>query len=387
MQYNFDQLLDRKSTESIKWHYFEPDVLPMWVADMDFVSPEPVIRALQERAAHGVFGYAMDVPGLREAIVERLERLYHWQVQPNEIVYVPGVVTGFQMAAHAFVGNGGGLLIQPPVYMPFLDVAANVKGIQQEARLVQVADGSYSVDWDVFENAIDDQTKMFLLCNPHNPVGRVFTGPELERMAEICQRHDLVICSDEIHSDLIFSGHRHVPIASLSPEIAERTITFMAPSKTFNVAGLSFSFAVIQNPKLRKQFAQGSLGMVHGTNLLGMIAAKAAYCDGQEWLDQLLQYLEGNRDLLYRFVDEELPGIKMFRPEGTYLAWLDCREANLGQKPCEFFLEKARVGTNDGAAFGPGGEGFLRLNFGCPRPMLIDALNAMKHALLERAND
>ncbi len=383
MQYNFDELPDRKSTESIKWHWFDPDVLPMWVADMDFVSPEPVVRALQERVAHGVFGYAASLPGLKEVIIERLDRLYQWQVLPEEIVFVPGVVTGFQMAAHAFIGEGEGLLIQPPVYMPFLGVARNVHGVQQNAQLTHNPGGHYSIDWDTFEAAITDKTRMFLLCNPHNPVGRVYSRDELRRMAEISLRHNLVICSDEIHSDLVFSGHRHIPMATLSPEIAAQTITLMAPSKTFNVAGLSFSFAVIQNQKLRKQFEQGGMGLVHGVNLLGLVAGKAAYEEGQEWLDQLMRYLEYNRDLLTRFVNEELPGIKMFRPEGTYLAWLDCREAQLGKSPCEFFIEKARVGTNDGSAFGPGGEGFIRLNFGCPRPMLMDALMAMKRALAE----
>jgi cysteine-S-conjugate beta-lyase len=384
MIYNFDELPDRKNTESIKWHYFNEDVLPMWVADMDFVSPQPVIQALQERVAHGVFGYPGTLPGLREVIVERLARRYKWQVQPEELVFTPGVVTGFNMAAHAFIGQGEGVLIQPPVYMPFLGVAKNVQGVQQEASLIHHPDGRYTIDWDAFEAAIDQQTRMFLLCNPHNPVGRVFTRDELERMAEICLRHNLVICSDEIHSDLVFSGHQHLPIASLSPEIARSTVTLMAPSKTFNIAGLVCSFAVIQNPDLRKQFAKGEGGLVHGVNLLGQVAAKAAYTGGQEWLDQLMVYLQANRDFLYQFVKENLPGVKMFCPEGTYLSWLDFRALGLEGLPCEFFLKNARVGLNDGAAFGKEGEGFVRLNFGCPRSMLEEALQRMKQALAER---
>lgn len=384
MIYNFDELPNRKATESVKWHAFEEDVLPMWVADMDFLSPEPVIRALQERVAHGVFGYAGEMPALSETIVERLDRLYHWKVTPKDLVFVPGVVTGFNMAAQAFVGANGGLLIQPPVYMPFLRVANNVGGIDQEAPLTPHSDGYYTVDDDRFESAITDQTRMFLLCNPHNPVGRVFHRDELERMAAICLRHNLVICSDEIHGDLIFSGHHHVPVASIDPEIAQKTVTLMAPSKTFNIAGLSCSFAVIQNPTLRKQFEQGGLGMVHGVNLLGLVAAQAAYQHGQEWLDQMLAYLEENRNVLVRFVNEQLPGVKIFCPEGTYLAWLDCRNAGLGDKPAEFFHKTARVALNEGDAFGQQGAGFVRLNFGCPRSMLLETLERMKKALLEK---
>lgn len=381
MIYDFDALPDRKSTESIKWHYFDDDVLPMWVADMDFVSPEPVVRALQERVAHGVFGYAMDVPGLRETIVERLAERYGWQIQREDIVLIPGVVTGFNMAAHAFVGGGGGLLIQPPVYMPFLTAARSANGVRQDAQLTWCEGGRYEVDWAAFEATITEHTRMFLLCNPHNPVGRVFTRAELEKAAEICLRHNLVMCSDEIHADLIYSGCKHIPLASLSEEISQSTITLMAPSKTFNIAGLSCSFAVIQNPELRKRFEQAHQGLVHGVNLLGLVAARAAYQEGQEWLDQLLVYLEGNRDLLYRFVQEELPGVKMFRPEGTYLAWLDCREAGITENAGDYFLKNARVGLVDGEAFGNGGAGFLRLNFGCPRPMLMEALERMKKAL------
>ena len=384
MKYNFDQLPDRRGTESVKWHYFAEDVLPMWVADMDFVSPEPVIRALQQRVAHGVFGYPQEPRELREAVVNWLASRHGWVVAPDDLVFIPGVVTGLNMAAHALVEAGQGVLIQPPVYMPFLGVPRNAQATRQDARLAQAADGSYVIDWDVFEKAILPETKMFILCNPHNPVGRVFTRPELERMAEICLRNNIVICSDEIHSDLLFSGQKHIPMAAISPEVAQNTITLLAPSKTFNIAGLACSVAVIQNPELRKRFEKAHGGMVHGVNVLGLTAAQAAYCEGKEWLDQLLVYLEGNRDYLFDFVLNELPGVKMVKPEGTYLAWLDCRELDIAERPCEFFIEKARVALNDGRAFGKGGEGFVRLNFGCPRPMLQEALERMRAALLAR---
>jgi cystathionine beta-lyase len=301
------------------------------------------------------------------------------------------VVTAFNLAALAALTPGDGLLIQTPVYMPFLDVARNAGVIHQSMLLTRHPDGFYDIDWDAFEAAITPQTRMFLLCSPHNPVGRVWTRAELARMAEICQRHDLLICSDEIHCDLVFSGHSHTPIASLSPEIAQNAITLMAPSKTFNIAGLSAAFAIIQNPELRRRFHRGwedtdntqpaDRGLVHGVNLLGLVAMKTAYAEGQEWLDQLLVYLEDNRDLLCRFVQKELPGVRMFCPEGTYLAWLDCREMGIEGSAGDFFLKNAKVALNKGKAFGPGGEGFVRLNFGCPRPMLLEALQRMKQAL------
>ena len=381
MIYNFDELPDRRGTESMKWNRFPADVLPLWVADMDFVSPEPVIRALHERIDHGVFGYASDLPGLREAIVAHLSTSYDWQIQPDDIVFLPGVVPGFNLAARAFVGPADGLLIQTPVYSPFFGAARNVDGLLQEMELTCQPDGFYSVDRDAFATAITDQTRMFLMCNPHNPVGRVFTRPELETMAAICLRHNLIICSDEIHCDLVYPGHAHLPVAALSPEVAQRTITLMAPSKTFNIAGLSCSFAVIQNAELRKQFTSAQKGLVHGVNLLGLVAARAAYQEGQEWLAQLLAYLKGNRDWLYAYVQEHLPGVRMGLPEGTYLAWLNCREAGIEGRPCDFFMENARVALGDGAAFGRGGGGFVRLNFGCPRSMLVEALERMRKAL------
>jgi len=386
MIYNFDELPDRKNTESIKWNYFPEDVLPMWVADMDFQSPEPVIRALQERVAHGVFGYAGDLPGLRDAIVDYLFRLYNWEIQGEDIVFLPGVVTGFNLAARAFTTSGGGILMQTPVYMPFFKVAGYVGGLQQEMELSKDSEGFYTVDSQVFERTITGQTQMFLMSNPHNPVGRVFTRAELETMAEICLRHDLIICSDEIHCDLVYRGHPHIPIAALSSEVAQRTITLMAPSKSFNIAGLVCSFAIIQNPALRKQFCEAEKDLVHGVNLLGLVAARAVYLEGQEWLSQVLDYLEKNRDFAYTYVNERLPGVRMARPEGTYLAWLDCRAAGIDGNPCSFFMENARVALNDGAMFGKGGEGFVRLNFGCPRSMLVEALDRMRMSLEKLPN-
>ncbi len=384
MNYNFDFLPDRLHTESVKWRVFDEDVLPMWVADMDFRSPEPVIEALRERVSHGVFGYAMELPELRATIQDHLAARYDWTVKPEEIVLVPGVVKGFNLACHMFSAEGGSAMIQTPVYFPFLSAPANAGLTRQEMELSRREDGSYEIDYDLFEQTITSQTRLFILCNPHNPVGRVFRRDELERMAEICLRHNVMICSDEIHCDLIFSGQRHYPLATLSPEIAQNTITLMAPSKTYNIAGLDCSFAVIQNPDLRKRFQAAGKGLTGHVNLMGLVAALAAYQGGQEWLDQALRYMEANRDYLCQAVNQELPGVRMASPEGTYLAWLDCREAGIEGSPHKFFLEQARVALNEGASFGKGGEDFVRLNFGCPRSMLEEALTRMKNALLNR---
>lgn len=272
-------------------------------------------------------------------------------------------------------------MVQTPVYPPFLSAPGAAGSLLQEAELRRDAEGTYHIDWDEFEAAITSQTRLFILCNPHNPVGRVFNRSELECMAEICLRNRVTICSDEIHCDLIFRGSRHIPIASLCPEIARQTVTLIAPSKTYNIAGLESSIAIIQDPALRKQFQAARRGLVGWVNLFGMVGALAAYRDGQEWLEQLLCYLEENRDTLLDFVRRELPCISIGKPEGTYLAWLDCRGASLGKNPHQFFLEKARVAVNDGAAFGRLGEGFVRLNFGCPRSMLVEALERMKTAV------
>jgi cystathionine beta-lyase len=384
MPYDFDQFVERRHTDSVKWHRYGKGVLPLWVADMDFQSPEPVIRALRERVEHGVFGYGVDPPELREVIVERLARLYDWQVSPRELVFLPGVVTGFNLVCRALTSPGDGVLVQTPVYYPILDAPARAKLTRDEMELTRRSDGQYEIDFDLFEKAIADRTRVFILCNPHNPVGRVFRREELERMAESCLRRDVVICSDEIHCDLVFSGHRHVPIATLAPEIAERTITLMAPSKTFNIPGLHCSFAIVQNRELRKKLRATGKDLVPEVNILGYTAAVAAYRDGQPWLDEVLCYLETNRDFLARYTAQHLPGVTMARPEGTYLAWLSCHEAGIPGNPHRFFLDCARVAVSDGAIFGRGGEGFVRLNFGCPSSMLAEALDRMREALSTR---
>ncbi len=381
MAYNFDQSIDRRHSDSVKWRVFDEDVLPMWVADMDFVSPEPVIRALAERVIHGVFGYGVEPKELRELLVTRLRDLYNWIVLPEAIVFVPGVVAGFNAACRAIAVPGDGVLVQTPVYGPILDVPHNFGMTRDEMELTRGSDGRYTVDLDRMAATITDRTRTFVLCSPHNPVGRVFEQTELAAMADLCLQRDLTIISDEIHCDLVFSGYRHIPIAALAPEVAARTITVMAPSKTFNIAGLGCSFAVIPNPDLRKRYQAASKDLVPHVDLLAFTAALAAYRDGGPWLADCLRYLEDNRDIVAGFVAERLPGITMSPMEGTYLAWFDCRQADLPDAPAKFFLKQARVAMNDGDWFGRGGEGFVRLNFGCPRATLEEALRRMEKAM------
>jgi cystathionine beta-lyase len=381
MNDDLDCTIDRRHTDSIKWRKYGEGVLPLWVADMDFPIPQPVIRALQERVAHGIFGYGLEPPELRPLLVERLERLYGWQVNAEALVFIPGVMSGFNLAAWAVAAPGEGLLVQTPVYYPILRVPANVGLAMDAMELTRRPDGRYEVDFDAFEAAITARTRLFMLCNPHNPLGRVFRRDELERMADICLRDGVVICSDEIHGDLIFEGHRHLPIASLAPEVASRTITLMAPSKTYNLAGLHAAFAIIPDAELRQRFQAVQADLVPGIDVLGYTAILTAYRDGQSWLDAVLAYLQANRDFLFDYVAAHLPGIHMAKPEGTYLAWLDCRGVGLPGNPHKFFLEKAKVAVNDGATFGQGGEGFVRLNFACPRATLVEALERMGDAL------
>lgn len=381
MPKNFDRYIDRRASESIKWNLYDSDVLPMWVADMDFAAPPAVVQALHDRVSHGVFGYASDPLALRKVIVNRMGEQYQWDIKPEDIVFTPGVVVGFNIAVQMAADPYGSVLIQPPVYPPFLKSPAYAGMKIQENPLIQNDSGYYEIDLADFKKQITSDTRLFLLCNPHNPVGRVFRKDELEKMAEICLRKNIPICSDEIHGDLIFTGYRHIPVASLNADIAMNTITLMAPSKTYNIAGLDCSFAIIQNKELREKYQKTTRGITGGVNLLGITAALAAYNSGNPWLEDLIIYLQENRDHLKTRLENEMPQIKMTSPEATYLAWLDCRFAGLQEEPYDYFLKEAKVAFNNGDMFGTGGKGFVRLNFGCPKSMLDEALNRMKTAL------
>ncbi len=384
--YNFDDQIERRGTGSVKWEQYGNEVLPLWVADMDFPAPPPVIEALHRRIEHGVFGYSFDPKPLRAVIQERLAQRYQWEIEPSQIMFLPGIVSAFNVVNRAIGEAGDAVLMQPPVYPPFLSAPVNFGKTAAYAELDCTLDKGilrYHLNFEAFEAAITPRTKLFMLCNPHNPVGRVFTRDELARLAAICERHNLIICSDEIHGDLILDDRRHVPIASLSPDIARRTITLMSPSKTFNIPGLGCGFAIIQNPDLMKQVQAAAAGIVGHSNLLGYTAALAAYRDGQPWLDDLLAYLAANRDFLTAYTQEHFPNVALTHPEGTYLSWLDWRAVRLPETPFKFFLEQAKVALFDGTPFGPGGAGFTRLNFACPRPVLAAALERMRAALAQ----
>ena len=380
MKYDFDRPVERRGTDSHKWQRYGGDVIPLWVADMDFVSPEPIVEALHRRVDHRIFGYSRPETDLARVIEERLKRLYDWEVSEEEIVFLPGVVPGLSLSFLVCTRSGDGVLVQPPVYFHFINDPVLRGRVLNDPPLAAKGD-TYEIDFDAFEASITGRTRIFLLCNPHNPVGRVFTRAELTRIAEICLRRGVFICSDEIHCDLLYPGHRHIPIATLDPEVASITITLMAPSKTFNIAGLGSGFAVIKNPEVRRLWNREGQGLVPHVNIMGHVAALAAFREGQEWLDQVLTYLEGNRDFLARYVEERLPGITMTRMEATYLAWLDCRRSAIPGNPSAYFLKAAKVALNDGAEFGRTGEGFVRLNFACPRRVLAEALGRMEEAL------
>ena len=384
MSYDFDRTVERRNTDSNKWRKYGPDVVPLWVADMDFRSPEPVVAALSERVEHGIYGYGYNLERspLHEVFAERLGARYGWRVPPDAVVLIPGVIPGFNVAARMLTAHGDGVLLQTPLYPPLLRVPGNVGIAMDAADLARSPDGRYEVDWDALTRALTPRTRFLLLCSPHNPVGRVWRRTELERLAELCLARGLSIVADEIHGDLVFEGQRHVPIASLAPEVAERTVTLMAPSKTWNLAGLKLGLAVIPNATLRERFAAARADLVYGVNVLGYTAALAAYRHGGPWLAALLRYLEVNRDFVVDYARKHLPGVVVAPPEGTYLAWLDCQGAAIpGGDPFTFFLERARVALSDGATFGRGGAGFVRLNFGCPRSLLTEGLDRMRDAL------
>jgi len=382
MTYDFDTPVERRGTDSQKWQkYAGRDVLPLWVADMDFRSPPEVIAALQARIDHGVFGYARPVPAMTAAVVGMLQARHGWTIEPAWLVWLPGLVVGLNVAARAFARRGEAVLCTPPVYPPFMTAPAHQgRAVLTAPLALNSAERRWEIDWDALERAVTPQTRLFFLCHPHNPVGRVFRRDELTRLAGFCLRHDLLLCSDEIHCDLILDDLRHVPAALLGPEIARRTITLLAPSKTYNLPGFGTSLAVIPDAELRARFVRATAGIVAEVNVLGYTACAAAYREGEPWRQALLAYLRGNRALLLAALDRDLPGVRLEAPiEATYLAWLNVAALGLPDPAAHF--ERAGVGLSDGRHFGAAPARYLRLNFGCPRATLAEALARMKRAL------
>jgi cystathionine beta-lyase len=383
---DFDQIIPRRHTDSVKFDDLETrfgraDLLPMWVADMDFRAPECVTVALRKLVEHGIYGYHLKGPRLLQAIVDWWARRHGYAVEPAGILFSPGVVPAVSHLVQALTVQGDGILIQPPVYHPFA-WAIRVNGRRVlENRLLERG-GAYTIDFDDLEAKARD-AKLLVLCNPHNPVGRVWRREELSRIAEICLRHKLIILSDEIHNDLVFSPHRHVPIASLSPEVDRITVTAHAASKTFNLASLSTAYLLIRDPALRERFKRVSDPLhVEALNPFGLEATAVAFREGEPWLAALLDYLEGNYRFLHDSLTAHLPRVTVSPLEGTYLAWLDFRSYGLtpqALKAC--MVEKAGLALNDGPIFGPGGEGFQRMNLGCPRKVLEQALDRLRQGL------
>jgi cystathionine beta-lyase len=392
MSYNFDNIIERRGTNSLKWQKYPKDVLPLWVADMDFAAPKPITAALRQKVEHGIFGYEMPSRQLVEIVAARMHNLYGWQISPESVVAIPGVVAGFNAAARTVCARGQGILVQPPIYPPFLAVHKNTELVRQDAPLVVTVKDNilhYSVEFDRLTEVIHSdnvKTRMFLLCNPHNPTGQAYSRSDLTKMAEICLKNDIFICSDEIHSEVLPGGVKHIPLAALDPEVGNHTITLVAPSKSFNVPGLFCGFAIIPNKDLLENYKKVVEQMTMHVSSLGLAAAHVAYSGAcNDWLAAINVYLKGNRDFLVETVSREFEGIKTTIPEATYLAWLDCNElvhsGKISGTPHEFFLKQAKVALNEGRDFGQGGEGFVRLNFGCPRKTLEEALKRMKGAL------
>jgi cystathionine beta-lyase len=376
--YNFDIVIERRGTASAKWDkYKQQDIIPMWLADMDFPSPPAVIEALQQRVEQGVFGYPTVPDELIAVVLAMLLAEYGWEVQPEWLVWLPGLVTGLNLTCRAAAVRGEAVLTAVPVYPPFLSAPRLSHRKLITLPLIRQG-GRWTFDFDRLVSLITPATRLFLLCNPHNPVGTVFTREELASLAGICEKYNLIICSDEIHCGLVLDPDKvHVPIATLDRDIAQRTVTLMSPSKTFNLPGCAF--AIIPAEPLRRKFSRAMAGMVPGPNLFSCTAAQAAYRDGGAWHTALLAYLRRNRDRVSQAINH-LPGLAMDHVEATYLAWIDTRAAHLAE-PGKFF-EKAGVGLADGTAFG--GPGFVRLGFACPQATLAEALARMSRAMHAR---
>jgi cystathionine beta-lyase len=387
--YNFDEIIDRTQHSSAKWTLYDPEYLPMWVADMDFRSPPSAIEAMEERIKHGVFGYTMDPPKLKDAIVERMKTLYNWDITPEDVLFSPGMVTALNAIAKGFGKDGDGILLQTPVYGPFYTATSNNRKFTHHTPMDYVDNGDstfhYEADYDAFDRAArHKQVSIHYNCNPHNPGGFTYTQADLERIAASCIENDVLIVADEIHSDLILEG-KHTPIASLSEEVAQNTLTMIAPSKTFNLPGMGCSILIAQNPDIRETISQTLRGMGVHVNILGYEAAYGAYTGGHDWLNQLRAYLKDNRDFALEFIRTNMPKIKTTVPNATYLLWMDMRDLGI-ENVADFCKNEAKLIFNPGEFFGEDGSGFVRLNFGCPRATLEEGLNRLKTALDNHEN-
>lgn len=380
MGYDFDRIINRNNTRSFKWDqtssiFGGEDILPLWVADMDFESPPAVKEALVKRAAQGVYGYTNRTDDYVEAITSWFSRRHGWKIEPEWLTDTPGVVLALSVAIELFSNVGDKVILQSPVYFPFYDVIQK-NGREVVCNPLVLQGDCYLMDYVQLEQLMKDGARLMLLCNPHNPVGRVWKREELEHLQQLCLKYGVIVISDEIHCDIVMPGHTHTPFASLSSDIAKQTVTCTAPTKTFNLAGLQSAFVVIPNAELKAKF-DARIETLHlkSMNYFNEDAVTAAYNEGEEWLDELLIYLQGNVDYAINYMNEHLPEVKPFRPEGTILLWVDCRSLGLdidGLK--QLMYQKARVAFIEGSVFGKEAEGYLRINLACPRSILHEAL-------------
>jgi len=386
MKYNFDEIIVRKGTNCEKYDNLEKifntsDLLPLWVADMDFKTPDFIVEAIKKRAAHEIYGYTIRPESYFRSIMGWMQRRHNWNIQREWISFSPGVVSGFTMAIEAFSEPGDEIIAQPPVYFPFF---SSIKGTGRKLieNPLKIENGKFSFDIDDLESKITNKTKLLLLCNPHNPGGRVWKKAELKLLSEICIKHNIMVISDEIHSDLVYNGHKHTPFASLSEEAGNNCAVFMAPSKTFNVAGLASSVAIIPNKSNFIRYEKRlNTGHFEAGNIFGTVALETAYTNGDEWLKQMLTYLWDNFCFLKEFISQQLPRVKVMEPEATFLAWLDFSDYGMDDNELSaFIVEKAKVGLNNGEIFGTGGNQWMRLNFGCPRSILQEAIEKIAKA-------
>ena len=395
MKYDFDTVCDRSNSGCSKWGavkaiFGREDVIPMWVADMDFPAAAPIVEALKQRAGHPFYGYTMPGPGLTEAVVDRMQRKFDWKIEPDWVVFTPGIIPALNIAVRALTRPGDEIILQEPVYYPFFG-AVTGSGCQIAHNRLKLNRGRYEMDCADLESKFQpragmrvshSRVKAMILCNPQNPIGRLWDREELKRLGEIVIGHGAVVISDEIHCELLYRGFRHTPFASISDEFAQNSIVCMAPSKTFNLPGLEASSIIIPNRRLRDSFNDARAGMVPGLNIFGLTAMEAAYRYGDEWLEQLRDYLQGNLEITKAYFKERIPKIKVIEPQGTYLLWLDCRPLGLDDTALrQFMREQARMGFDDGFLFGAGGSGFQRMNIACPRTILREALERIEAAV------
>lgn len=385
---NFKDVHDRKKTHSFKWDnlqavYQTTDVLPMWVADMDFKAPEAVNQAIKERAEHGIYGYTIINDDIKDLVVNWVQKRHHWDIKSSWLSFSPGVIMSLHLAIQSFTEQNDKILIQTPVYTPFFNIIKNGNREIVENPLVY-KNGKYEIDFQDLEEKFKAGVKAFIFCSPHNPVGRVWDETELKEVAKLCLKYDVLILADEIHADLVFQDQKHIPIASLSEEIADQTITCMSPTKTFNLAGLHVSYIVTTDAKkrvkLNQELSQQGVGML---NTIGVIALEAAYKAGEPWLDELIDVLAENKEFVKTTLETETNGkLKVIDSEGTYLLWIDCESLNLDPAAlAKFMVEDAKVGLNAGSSYGENGKQFMRINIACPKELLEEGVNRIVHAV------